>query len=481
DRGKVEEVYNSHVPFEPSADNPPGCRPDPQVFLNADPPQPAHGFRYMFEKLTAHGEHLDDQIDRFCEHFLALNPHIEELAHPGLPHQDPVTTAGRICKDAADPTSPALFLEPSRRIGNGVRIPLDLSPLLGISGPGFSLFPGQLVAVTGTNPTGGLLTVTEIHKAPPPPAAATPLSRLRAMYPDDSRPLNLAVAAGPYALEGSLAYEPLEELVAALSREQPDVVLLLGPFVDAQHPMVKNGELDVSLEDLFRTQISRRLTSLLSASPRTRIILLPSLSDALSPYLCLPQPPLPAGLADGETALRARELGLSDPRLLLLPNPAQFTLNELAVAAMSVDALVPLGSEEVHRDPPAGNGGAPPGNRMARLAGHIVASGSLYPLFPPAPSDPVLPSHLHGLALPVRPDVLVVPSQLRHFAREAGGCVAVNPGRLSKGRAGGTWARVCVWPLRVGDAPVKEEGKEEDDEAVENGVAGRCRVEIVRI
>lgn len=234
-------------------------RPPVQVYLNADPPQPGTtGFRYMFEKLSAYGEHLDDQIEHFASQFLAANPHIDGLAHPGLPYQDPVTTVGRICKDASDSSSPVLFLEPSRAIGNGIRIPLDLSPLLGVTGPGFSLFPGQLVALTGTNPTGALLTVTELHQLSPPPNAATRIPDLRKLYPDDSLPLNLMFAAGPFTTDDSLAYEALEELCAVATKEKPEVVILAGPFVDAGHPLIKSGDLDSTMEEIFRTQVSYR-------------------------------------------------------------------------------------------------------------------------------------------------------------------------------------------------------------------------------
>jgi DNA polymerase alpha subunit B len=160
-----------------------------------------------------------------------------------------------------------------------------------------------------------------------------------------------------------------------------------------------------------------------------------------------------------------------------LPNPAQVTINELVVAITSVDVLFALSSDEVHRVPQ----GAPPGDRMARLASHLVSSASLYPLFPPAQGDPVLPSHLEGLRMPVRPDLLLLPGQLRHFAKDLSGCVAVNPGRLCKRAAAGTWSRITCWPLRVGDAPVKEEGDTEEEGTVEHGLGGRCRVEVVRI
>jgi hypothetical protein len=49
----------------------------------------------------------------------------------------------------------------------------------------------------------------------------------------------VAVAAGPFTTTDDLSYEPLSALLAALGSCPPDVLLLLGPFVDAEHPEVR--------------------------------------------------------------------------------------------------------------------------------------------------------------------------------------------------------------------------------------------------
>ncbi len=37
-----------------------------------------------------------------------------------------------------------------------------------------------------------------------------------------------------------------------------DALVLLGPFVDAEHPQVSGGALDVTFEELFATQVRHR-------------------------------------------------------------------------------------------------------------------------------------------------------------------------------------------------------------------------------
>ena len=67
--------------------------------------------------------------------------------------------------------------------------------------------------------------------------------------------MSVILAAGPFTAAGSLAFEPLEELleVAAKGRA-PDALVLMGPFVDVEHSAIADGSLPVTFEQLFATQ-----------------------------------------------------------------------------------------------------------------------------------------------------------------------------------------------------------------------------------
>ena len=76
---------------------------------------------------------------------------------------------------------------------------------------------------------------------------------------------------------------------------------------------------------------------------------------------------------------------------------------------------------------------------------------SYYPLFPPAVGMMLDTTLAQRLQLPATPDVLVLPSDLNSFAKLAtagaaqmGSTVCVNPGRLTKGSSGGTFAYLQV-------------------------------------
>lgn len=67
------------------------------------------------------------------------------------------------------------------------------------------------------------------------------------------------VAAGPFTAADNLAYEPLEELLAVARARRPGVLLLLGPFVDREHPHVRQGTVDAHVEDVYAEQVQKKV------------------------------------------------------------------------------------------------------------------------------------------------------------------------------------------------------------------------------
>lgn len=65
-----------------------------------------------------------------------------------------------------------------------------------------------------------------------------------------------------------------------------------GPFIDADHPLIKRGEVDEFPSQLFRTRISAKLAHLVANSPRTSVLLVPHGRDLTSTHVAFPQAPL---------------------------------------------------------------------------------------------------------------------------------------------------------------------------------------------
>lgn len=153
---------------------------------------------------------------------------------------------------------------------------------------------------------------------PPDPSYTHPSILLDHQYGSSPKqlgglPMSVLVAAGPYTVDADLEYEPFAALIDQAIKEKPDVLILvrppsflltssgtssltlrnqLGPFIDSQHPRIAIGDVQEFPTQIFKSKISSRLHSLVSASPRTTVLIIPSSRDLTSSHVAYPQSPL---------------------------------------------------------------------------------------------------------------------------------------------------------------------------------------------
>ncbi|KAI0766425.1 DNA polymerase alpha, subunit B [Trametes elegans] len=412
-------------------------------------------YRYMYEKVSERSEVLDDRID-YIGDLVKSYYDVEKLGDPSAVTEEEVMVVGRIVHDAESASSgvklneASLVLESSRMMGSGARVPLKFDAGVqarrgprGAGGQGF--FPGAIVALKGNNGGGGAFLVTEILSLPPLESS----SGVQIKSETGQTQFTMCIACGPFTPDADLAYRPLQSLFTKLASTKPAVLLLVGPFIDATHPAIKAGDVEVPPREMFATHFADRLGEFLDASPGSIALLVPSPRDILSDHAVFPQNELPRALS-------------SDPRIRLLPNPARFTVNGVHVAVSSVDVLFHLRKEECWKrasdvDPlPSTPGSADAPDAMANLCRHVLQQRSFYPIFPVpldlahevnldvthsesiylSPQDDKDDSEADARADPTRapcaPDVLIMPSRLKHFSKVVDNTVAINPSWLTK-------------------------------------------------
>ncbi|XP_036114424.1 DNA polymerase alpha subunit B isoform X4 [Molossus molossus] len=125
-------------------------------------------------------------------------------------------------------------------------------------------------------------------------------------------------------------------------------------------------------------------------------------------------------------------------RVQLVSEPCSLSLNGVVFGLTSTDLLFHIGAEEIS----SSSGSS---DRFSRILKHILTQRSFYPLYPPQEDMAIDYENFYAHAqLPVTPDVLIIPSELRYFVKDILGCVCVNPGRLTKGQVGGTYGRLYI-------------------------------------
>lgn len=96
------------------------------------------------------------------------------------------------------------------------------------------------------------------------------------------------VAVGPYTPSDSMKYEGLTDLLKVVSRDKPDICILIGPFIEATHKMIENGEIAETFDDMFKQQMDLIVRT--SGELQTQFVLVPSYKDVHG-HLVFPTPP----------------------------------------------------------------------------------------------------------------------------------------------------------------------------------------------
>jgi DNA polymerase alpha subunit B len=388
-------------------------------------------------KLSEASEVLDDRIDDFLNLVMKeQNLDESEFGNAASQSTTEIIAVGRIASDSAEGklNAASLVLETSRRTGGGLRIPLNLEQLKGQ----YQFFPGQIVALRGSNTSGREFAVKEVLPIPLLPNAASTVAALEAhkerlrgdpdAMDDDTEPLplNILFASGPYTADDNLDFEPLHAICSEAADTYADALILNGPFIDMDHPLIATGDFDlpdeavvepdmVNMSTVFKYMISPALNRLVATNPNITILLVPSVRDVIDKHGAWPQDGFPR-----------KELGLPKTARII-GNPMTLSINEMVLGISSQDILYELRYEELV-------GGRPSDPALlSRLSRYLLEQRHFFPLFPPTDRQK-LPKTGTANGVPagasldvgylklgdmvnVRPDVLILPSSLPPFAK----------------------------------------------------------------
>lgn len=203
----------------------------------------------MLQKSSIAADRLFDIGEDICKKLILDFPNSTEnlfdsLTHVDLSSQEKVKCIGRICSDSdykLDRNSTILIGADEMKLRT-VRLNFDQM------NSSISLFPGQIVFAQGMNPRGDIMFVDAIH-------AKRMLTN--AEMPKIDENLSIVMASGPYTSNNDLSYEPLNELLAYCKINKPDVLIMIGPFLDANHPLIVDCTMKTTFETFFDSLISR--------------------------------------------------------------------------------------------------------------------------------------------------------------------------------------------------------------------------------
>ncbi|CAH0690090.1 unnamed protein product [Spodoptera exigua] len=370
------------------------------------------GFELLHEKASM----FDGNI-RYVSQCIMKKSGIKELTSVRCKTQAEVAVAGRIECDADARLNPkSVVLQGTWEQSLSQTVPVDLDNV-----KQYSLFPGQTVVMKGVNTRGEKFVAHEVFCDASPAVTDHKADLTNTLQGK----MSMVVASGPYTTSDNMTYEPLKDLVTYISTHQPHVVIMTGPFLDSDHTKVKDNTMAETFKSFFDKLIDS-LGELSNTSPYTKIYIVSSNKDAFHVNIY----PTPAYCS------RRKHTNIH-----FMPDPCTLNISGIIVGVTSTDILMHISQEEIS----VGMGG----DKLSRLAGHILMQQTYYPLWPPAQSLSVDAALWAAHAqLSCIPHVLVLPSNFRYFVKEVNGCVVVNPEHLTKGTGGGTFARLLIQNLK---------------------------------
>lgn len=379
-------------------------------------------------------------VNAICERHLG-----EEVLHGsvGVPVQAEVAICGRIACEALDGklNEHSMVIEGSRGSAHGARMQIASAQC-----PRLAAFPGQIVSVVGRSG----MTGTTFHARDFLPG----LPIEPALKGKSS--LHMLVAAGPFCMRDALDYTPLEQILQHAAGVKPQVLVLMGPFVDAGNLKVSTGDISVrgvpcSFEELYSQHVLPKLDAgvkeLRRVASNTEVLILPSLDEVLS-FHPMPQPPIHQALSLDERLRALLEPLSRTPGVRFLPNPAHLEINGLRVSLTSADALSPVLRELVLR---------PAATKIEEALRLLLYQRTLFPVLPREPPQ-VSETRAEALDLPdgPAPDICVFPSMAgMPTGTFVDDTVFLNPGLLCRGGLG-SFAELQVEPAAADGVPMRE-------------------------
>jgi len=386
-------------------------------------------YRYMNNRVASRAEALEQRLEELQT--AITTQHKVEPTPFNFPTQDDVIAVGRVASEEAQLDETCVVLESNRQFGKA-RVKVLLNEI-----NQYSLFPGQIIGSHGFNPTGKLFIAKKFYEL-------APLPFYQPIKAPKFRPFNVLVASGPWTSSDNLEFSFMQTLLQEVQSDEPNLLILIGPFIDEKHPQLQPELQTKTYQEVFMEKVYKKLRNL---EKSTKTILVPSLRDLTHNYYVYPQPPFHSSLISKLDGIES------------VSNPCTMLVNGVSIGVTSHDIIKQLAAEEISRSTEANT------DRIGRLCGHIVTQRSFHPMFPPAQGVPLDTTNLHNLELQYTPDIMIVPSDLACFVKNVHGCLFVNPGRVGKGKSSGTFARFTV---HMPDSNTQR-------------VAERTRVDVVRL
>lgn len=394
---------------------------------------------HLYKKLKPKAEVLENLLE-ITEQRLQKWNQVHSLVNVTLPLQEDSFICGRIFNDntgGGKLTEHNVVLQGSYVCSNSHSISLNLANC-----PEYSLFSGQIVLVNGRNPNGKRFICKEIIE---PKFVSENDGNFNAYIKEEPDSLNIhdlknnsgisvrleknenliiMAAAGPYMTNGSIDTKNLTLLTDVAKAKNAHLLILLGPFVDSNHDLISNSNLQYSYEELLQKILDEVADNLKNTG--VQVLIQPSLNDITQ------EPIYPVHPITVSTQFLKQNSFFH-----FTHEPSTIKINNIEFAITSTDIIKDLTTSSVSKTQSS--------DRITRNFAHLLRQRSFYPIYPPPDHIPIDYEAWNKYArFDKPPRVFIAVSDLTTFVKDVNNCVCLNPGKLVKGVSTGSYAQIIV-------------------------------------
>lgn len=277
--------------------------------------------KYLFEMLPEKASYQREMLYNLGKEFTDKvkfqdSQKVDRFSAVDLPSQQTVHCIGRVSAESDSKLTPNSTVLIGTDSDTVRRVSVNFSKC-----PSYAVFPGQTVYMTGLNPNGTMLYADHVH-------AERDLGGSK--FPSVDASLDVVIAAGPFSDQDNLKYAGLEKLLTFCQNNNPDLLILMGPFVDEA-----NSQMDVLNEGydvFFEKMVANIMNRLKECSVQTKVMMITSQND-LNSSGSFPTHPL---MISGNYS-----------NLKFLPDPCQFSIDGITFGFTATDVLAHLNDTEL--------------------------------------------------------------------------------------------------------------------------------------
>ena len=262
--------------------------------------------------------------------------------------------------------------------------------------------------------------------------------QIRSFYEKSRSPYAIYSMNGPYFSKDTIDLTVFKQVIRQVAIKNPHFFIVNGPFFSSENEKVKSGEVDT--EEGMKNVINLLKTEF--KGTRTKILICPGISD-IENFYPVPQPPFDK-VNDSFIDIPKNGEG----EIYFISNPQIISINEAFLGVANFDSIKDIIFNSIHSDEI---------NTVDKACEMILYQKNFYPVLPNTIQlnyennqekivtvDLCQIGYLNIDKFDSTPDIILINSLMKNFAKKIHGTVFINSSSFIKGKNYGEIAKITL-------------------------------------